>query len=71
VLAALFELGQERGEIDRACDPMQLAELLIATYQFTTSNWLIDWWNGHRPREELGARIEAAFEVFLDGCRAR
>jgi AcrR family transcriptional regulator len=71
VLAELFELGQRRGEIDPARDPMQLAELLVAVYQFTTSNWLIGWWDGRGPREQLTPRIDAAFEVFLDGCRAR
>jgi hypothetical protein len=30
VLRALFELGQQRGEIRRDTDAMQLAELLIA-----------------------------------------
>jgi len=71
VLAALFEQGQQRGEIDRTRSPMQLAELLIAIYHFTTINWLIGWWNGRGPREGLQSRIGAALEVFLDGCRAR
>jgi AcrR family transcriptional regulator len=71
VLASLFELGQRRGEIDRARSPMQLAELLVAIYQFTTSNWLIGWWDGREPREGLQARVGGALEVFLDGCRAR
>jgi AcrR family transcriptional regulator len=71
VLAQLFELGQRRGEIDRARSPMQLAELLIAIYQFTTSNWLIGWWDAGEQQADLGARIHAALEVFLDGCRAR
>ena len=70
VLAALFELGQRRGEIDRARNAMQLAELLIAIYHFTTINWLIGWWDGRAEREDLVARIRAALGVFLDGCRA-
>ena len=71
VLAALFELGQQREEIDSAKSSMQLAELLIAIYQFTTINWLIGWWDGHEPRERLKSRVTAALEVFLDGCRRR
>lgn len=71
VLAALFELGQQREEIDRAKSPMQLAELLIASYHFTTINWLIGWWDGHGPREQLESRVTRALEVFLYGCRAR
>ena len=45
---------------------MQLAELLIAIYHFTTINWLIGWWNG---RERLEPRMAAAIDVFLAGCR--
>jgi AcrR family transcriptional regulator len=68
VLSALFELGQQRGEIGTATSPMQLAELLIAIYHFTTINWLIGWWDGS---EDLQPRITVALQVFLDGCRAR
>jgi AcrR family transcriptional regulator len=68
VLRALFEQGQQRGEIRRDADPMQLAELLIAIYQFTATNWLIGWWTGS---EDLDARVAAAMEVFLGGCRER
>jgi AcrR family transcriptional regulator len=71
VLAALFELGQQRAEIDRTRSPMQLAELLIAIYHFTTINWLIGWWDAHGEGEDLVTRIDAAIGVFLDGCRAR
>jgi AcrR family transcriptional regulator len=69
-LAALFELGQQRGEIDRARSPMQLAELLIAIYHFTTINWLLGAYDGREPREALAARVAAALEVFLGGCGA-
>jgi AcrR family transcriptional regulator len=67
-LAALFELGQDRGEIDRARSPMHLAELLLAIYHFTTINWLLGWCDGREPREALAARAGAALEVFLGGC---
>jgi AcrR family transcriptional regulator len=65
VLRALFEQGQQRGEIRADTDPMQLAELLIAIYHFTTINWLVGWWDGS---EDLEPRIAAAMEVFLGGC---
>jgi AcrR family transcriptional regulator len=71
VLAALFELGQQRGEFERALSPMQLAELLVAIYHFTTTNWLIGWWDGHEPRGRLERRIETALSVFIHGCAAR
>ena len=70
-LAAPFELGQRRGEIDRASSAMRLAELLIAIYHFTTINWLIGWWDGRAEREDLVTRTGAALGVFLDRCRAR
>jgi len=66
VLRSLFELGQQRGELRGDIDAMQLAELLIAIYHFTTINWLIGWWNG---REGLEPRMAAAMDVFLAGCR--
>ena len=44
----------------------QFAELLIAIFQFTTTNWLIGWWDG---REALEPRIRGALAVFLGGCR--
>jgi AcrR family transcriptional regulator len=65
-LSSLFELGQRRGEIRDGADPVQLAELLIAIYHFTTINWLTDWW---REAEPLNARLGAAVWIFLDGCR--
>jgi AcrR family transcriptional regulator len=68
LLAKLFEVGQEREEIRPDADPMQLAEILIATYHLTTINWLIRWWGG---RQGLERRLAAAIQVFLDGCRAR
>ena len=66
VLRELFEHGRRRGEIRGDTDPMQLAELLIAIFQFTTTNWLIGWWDG---REALEPRIRGALAVFLSGCR--
>jgi AcrR family transcriptional regulator len=66
LLSDLFERGQERKEIRADADPMQLAEILIATYHLTTINWLIRWWGG---RQGLQRRLMAAIDVFLDGCR--
>jgi AcrR family transcriptional regulator len=73
LLSALFEHGQRRGEIRSDADPMQLAELLIATYHLTTSNWLIGWWRGRGPaanRQGLKRRLAAAVEMLLSGCLA-
>jgi AcrR family transcriptional regulator len=68
LLARLFEVGHQREEIRPDANPMQLAEMLIATYHLTTINWLIRWWGG---RQSLERRLGAAIEVFLDGCRPR
>jgi AcrR family transcriptional regulator len=68
LLRTLFEAGQRRDEIRRDADPMQLAEILIATYHLTTINWLIGWWGG---RQGLQRRLTTATEIFLDGCRTR
>jgi AcrR family transcriptional regulator len=68
LLSALFEAGQERREIRGDVDPVQLAEILIATYHLTTINWLIGWWDGG---DRLEPRLGAAIDVFLDGCRPR
>jgi AcrR family transcriptional regulator len=67
LLAALFERGQQRGEVRLDADPVQLAELLIAMYHLTTINWLIGWWSG---RQSLKRRIGAAVDIFLSGCLA-
>jgi AcrR family transcriptional regulator len=68
LLARLFEVGRERGEIRSDVEAMQLAEILIATYHLTTINWLIRWWGG---RQSLERRLAAALEVFLNGCHGR
>jgi AcrR family transcriptional regulator len=68
LLAALFEDGQDRGEIRGDLEPVQLAELLVASYQLTTTNWLIGWWG---ETGGLESRIMGAIEVFLDGCLPR
>ena len=69
LLSSLFALGQERGEIRPEADPMQLAEILIAIYHWTTVNWLIGWWGGRR--QSLRRRVAAATETVLDGSAIR
>ncbi|TMK98872.1 MAG: TetR/AcrR family transcriptional regulator [Actinobacteria bacterium] len=66
LLSGLFALGQGRGEIRGDADPMQLAEILLATYHLTTINWLTGWWGGRR--QSLQRRVAAATEILLDGC---
>jgi AcrR family transcriptional regulator len=68
LLAELFEVGQQRQEIRVDANPLQLAEILIATYHLTTINWLIRWWGG---RQSLERRLAAAVEIFLDGCQTQ
>jgi AcrR family transcriptional regulator len=68
LLSGLFERGQRRQEIRTDADPMQLAEMLIATYHLTTINWLIRWWGG---RQGLQRRLAAAIDIFLNGCQTR
>jgi hypothetical protein len=65
----LFALGQEREEIRRDADPIQLAEILIAVFHLTTINWLTGWWGGRRP--SLQRRVAVATETFLEGCAVR
>jgi NADH dehydrogenase len=67
LLAELFRAGQKRGEIVRGADPYQLAEMLMAIWELTTINWLLDWWE--QPHE-LEPRVMQAVELFLSGCAA-
>lgn len=69
LLSSLFALGQEREEIRRDADPIQLAEILIAVFHLTTINWLTGWWGGRRP--SLQRRVAVATETFLEGCAVR
>jgi AcrR family transcriptional regulator len=68
LLAALFVEGQARGEIDPRLDADQLAELYIAQFMLTASNWLTGWF-GSSP-QTLTDRLEAALHVFLHGAAA-
>jgi AcrR family transcriptional regulator len=68
-LAALFRVGQKRGEIRRDVEPIQLAEIMTGIYHLTVVNWLTRWW-GDRD-EQLAPRLGRAIDVFLDGCRPR
>jgi AcrR family transcriptional regulator len=68
LLAELFRQGQERGEVSRELEPIQLAEMLTAVYMLTITNWLIRWWG---ERDDLGSRLSQAMDVFFEGCRSR
>ena len=65
-LAELFRQGQARGEIGRAHDPMQLAELFIAIHTLTITNWATRYWG---DSGELEPRLASALDVLLLGCR--
>jgi AcrR family transcriptional regulator len=67
LLADLFVQGQASGEIGARHDPMQLAEILSATFMLTITNWMTDWWGDVGGLEP---RLMPAVEVFLGGCRA-
>jgi hypothetical protein len=67
LLADLFIQGQGSGEIGAGHDPMQLAEILTATFMLTITNWLTDWWD---DVGDLEPRLMQAVGVFLGGCRA-
>jgi AcrR family transcriptional regulator len=64
-LAALFEIGQERGEIHRGPEPAKLAEMLLAIVHLTALNWLRD---PARPKHGLGAAMSVATHIFFEGA---
>lgn len=65
LLAEIFRQGQERGEIRAGIAPLAIAESLLATYYFTTHNWLAGW---RDDSESLVERLSVALELFHDGC---
>jgi AcrR family transcriptional regulator len=65
LLAELFRQGQQRGEIRRDVDSIQLAEVLTAAYMLTIANWLIGWWDHGGALEP---RLAKAIDVVLSGC---
>lgn len=69
-LARLFEIGQERGEIDHRHDVRQLAEVLTGAFHLTVLNWLLGWWDAE-AESSLEPRLLAALDVFLRGATAR
>ncbi len=66
LLTALFVEGQVRGEIASRHDPDQLAELYIAQFFLTASNWLTGWFGA--PDGSLTERLVASLDVFLHGA---
>ena len=64
-LAALFDQGQQRGEVRADVESSQLAEIYTGIYIITITNWLTGWWPG--ADETLPVRLRAAVEVFLAG----
>lgn len=63
LLGALLRQGQENGEIDRSLDPYQLSEALTGIYFLTIIHWL-----NSRRSYSLSNRLDAAADIFLDGC---
>ena len=65
LLAELLGQGQGTGEINSISDPLQLAEILTATFMLTITNWITGWWG---DVGELDPRLMRAVEIFLQGC---
>ena len=65
LLAELLGQGQGTGEINSISDPLQLAEILTATFMLTITNWITGWWG---DVGELDPRLMCAAEIFLQGC---
>jgi AcrR family transcriptional regulator len=65
LLADLIGQGHATGEIDPALHPLQLAEMLTATFMLIITNWVTGWWGDNG---ELDPRLMTATGIFLQGC---
>lgn len=63
-LALVMRAGQDAGEIRRDVDPLQAAELYVATMLMTARLWLVDYWGSG---ERLEARAARALDVLEAG----
>ncbi len=68
LLAELLGQGQATGEINSISDPLQLAEILTATFTLTITNWITGWWG---DVGELDPRLMCAVGIFLQGCTTK
>jgi TetR/AcrR family transcriptional regulator, cholesterol catabolism regulator len=68
LLGELLGQGQATGEINPAGEPLQLAEILTATFMLTIANWLTGWWG---DVGDLDPRLMSAVGVFLQGCTTK
>lgn len=67
-VAAVIELGRERGEIRRDVDARQAAEMVVSVMVITIRLWLIGYWGEGGSLVTRGTR---ALDVLGDGLRAR
>jgi len=65
LLAAIFDQGQQRGEISPHHSTLQLAEIFIAIQTLTITNWVTGWWG---DTGDLEPRMLTALDVMLNGC---
>jgi AcrR family transcriptional regulator len=63
-LALVIRAGQDSGEIRRDIDPLQVAELYVATMLMTARLWLVDYWGSGG---DLATRAARALDVLEAG----
>jgi AcrR family transcriptional regulator len=68
-LALVIRAGQEAGEIRRDIDPLQVAELYVATMLMTARLWLVDYWENGERLESRAARALDVLEAGLAPAR--
>lgn len=63
-IALVMRAAQAAGEVRTDLDPLQIAELYVATMLMTARLWLVDYW---RLRERLEDRAARALDVLEAG----
>jgi AcrR family transcriptional regulator len=64
-LALVIRAGQDAGEIRPDIDPLQAAELYVATMLMTARLWLVDYWGSDEGLEVRAARALDVLEAGL------
>ncbi|MEQ8484686.1 MAG: TetR/AcrR family transcriptional regulator [Pseudomonadales bacterium] len=64
-LALVIRAGQDGGEIRRDLEPLQVAELYVATMLMTARLWLVDYWGSDESLETRAARALDVLEAGL------
>jgi hypothetical protein len=66
-LALVLRAARDAGEVRRDIEPMQAAELYVATMLMTARLWLVDYW---RDGVGLEARAAKALDILEAGLTA-